>query len=84
MRWCEHPAAHDQQRDGDDPAGPQARRQRASDDREKQIADEVRRGQRAGRAAKAAEAEKKVSAAFLEKAGAEAGAVKKPSGLVYV
>jgi FKBP-type peptidyl-prolyl cis-trans isomerase len=35
------------------------------------------------RATKAAEAEKKVSAAYLEKAGAEAGAVKKPSGLVY-
>ncbi len=36
------------------------------------------------RAAKAAEAEKKVSAAYLEKAGAEPGAVKKPSGLVYL
>ena len=36
------------------------------------------------RSAKAAEAEKKVAGAFLEKAAAEKGAVKKDSGLVYV
>lgn len=35
------------------------------------------------RAAKAAEAQKKLSAEFLGKAAAEKGAVKKPSGLIY-